>query len=69
MFEFADYIIFAVKFIWKICFKLLQKFNHAKGLGYNETLDFVLVDTCIYVLLFIDGHNETFDFAICIDVH
>ena len=40
MFDFADYIIFDVKFIWEICFKLSQKFNHAKG--HNETLDFFL---------------------------
>ena len=72
MFDFASYIIFDVKFIWKICFKLLPKFNHAKG--HNETLDFVLVDVSvsrymyIHIFLFVDGHNETFDFAIRIDV-
>lgn len=45
MFDFADYIIFNVKFIWEICLKLLQKFNHAKE--HTETLDFVLVDVSV----------------------
>ena len=53
MFEFADYIIFSVKFIWEICFKLLQKFNHAKGLGHNETLDFILVDVSVSRYMYI----------------
>ena len=54
MSDFADYIIFDVKFIWEICFKLLQKFNHAKG--HNVMIPLILywwmlasVDTCIYV--------------------
>ena len=52
MFDFADYIIFDVKFIWEICFKLSQKFNHAKG--HNETLDFfVLVNVSVSRYMYI----------------